>query len=390
MANILQEQNGKLTPEQRKIAKTIINVGRRKKESPRAMVTALITGIQESGLQNLPIGNESSGGWRQERAIYYPEPLNVKKNAVEFYNELKSVPKGSVGEEAQAVQRSAYPSAYQPHVKEAQEILKRLGPKSRRQKGAIPSDRTGATLAGRTPSEGDPMERTLASSQVPSQTPSFLATSLGKSAALQFINSKKDLSSISEFLSAKGSYQSEVKALKEQTQSLTQGKKPTEVRLTGKPPFNPKEELKLNKINPPGTSGHRLVNWADNVLGTNEGSPRQSKWAAAAGISPSTAWCSAFVAYGLRKEGYALPSDPAYSGSWLNWNQGQHIKSYKKAKPGDLLIFDWGDGGITDHVAIYAGHGQMISGNDSNNSVGKSSVPTGNIVGIVRPTKRRK
>src|SRR5690242_18234605 len=131
---------------------------------------------------------------------------------------------------------------------------------------------------------------------------------------------------------------------------------------------------------------NQFVRWTRSVLGTREGSGRQSRWAAAAGISPSTAWCAAFVAYGLRKLGIQPPSDPAYSGSWLTWSGGERVEGgIAHARPGDLLVFDWGDGGRTDHIAVYTGQGRMTSGNDSNNSVGSSSVPTGNIVGIVRP-----
>jgi cell wall-associated NlpC family hydrolase len=61
------------------------------------------------------------------------------------------------------------------------------------------------------------------------------------------------------------------------------------------------------------------------------------------------------------------------------------VGSLAQAMPGDLLIFDWGDGGITDHVALYAGNNKMISGNDHNDSVGESAVPAGALVGIVRP-----
>lgn len=389
MANVLQEQS-KLDPEQLKIAKALLRIGRKEHAGPRAVVTALVTGLQESGLKNLPIGAESSGGWRQERAIYYPDPTNVKHSAERFYKELKERGgSGSIGDEAQAAQRSAYPDAYQPHVGEAREILKMLGgyrggkadKNARTSPGA-----TGGRLAGRSASEGDSLGTSSASSPAGAQTPSFLSTSQGKAAALAFINNRNKPGAISEFISQKSAYQNAVKTLK----STALNVKPTEAHLEGKPTHTPEKELKLNQENPPGTSGSRLVNWADKVIGTNEGSPRQSKWAAAAGISPSTAWCSAFVAYGLRKAGYSLPSDPAYSGSWLKWNQGVHVKSYKQAKPGDLLIFDWGDGGITDHVAIYAGHNQMISGNNSDNSVGKETVPVGNIVGIVRPVKAKK
>jgi cell wall-associated NlpC family hydrolase len=130
------------------------------------------------------------------------------------------------------------------------------------------------------------------------------------------------------------------------------------------------------------------VQWAEAKIGTREGSGAESRWAQAAGISPTTAWCSAFVAAVLRASGVKnLPANPAYSGAWLSWKGGTnlHTTSLRQARPGDLLIFDWGDGGITDHVGIYTGRGQYVAGNNSDNSVGKAPVPTGNIVGIVRP-----
>jgi cell wall-associated NlpC family hydrolase len=387
MANVLQEQS-KLDPEQLKIAKTLLRIGRKEHAGPRAVVTALVTGLQESGLKNLPIGAESSGGWRQERAIYYPDPTNVKHSAERFYKELKERGgSGSIGDEAQAAQRSAFPDAYQPHVGEARSILKLLGGyggKNADKKSRTSSGATAGRLAGRTPPEGDRTQTGAASSPAAAHAPAFLSTSTGKAAALSFIQNRNKPGAISEFLSQKGTYQSAVSSLKTTAANI----KPTEAGLEGKPRHTPQEELRLTKEHPTTASGSRLVTWATKVLGTDEGTPRQSKWAAAAGISPSTAWCSAFVAYGLRKEGYSLPSNPAYSGAWLEWNQGKHVKSIKQAKPGDLLIFDWGDGGITDHVAIYTGHNQMIGGNNSDNSVGKSEVPVGNIVGIVRPSKK--
>lgn len=136
------------------------------------------------------------------------------------------------------------------------------------------------------------------------------------------------------------------------------------------------------------TDAGKFIKLATSAVGAREGGGREKKWAAAAGISATTAWCSAFISYFLQKVGIHPPSNPAYSGAWLDWSEGRKLPGgYKEVKPGDLLIFDWGDGGITDHVAAYIGGGRMVQGNDHNNRVSIASVPTGNIVGVVRPKK---
>ena len=53
-------------------------------------------------------------------------------------------------------------------------------------------------------------------------------------------------------------------------------------------------------------------------------------------------------------------------------------------KPGDFIIYDWGDGGITDHVAIYVGDNQIVQGNFGNR-VSKDAFSRSNVVGYVRP-----
>lgn len=356
MANVLQEQGGHLTPGQRHLALQVLKAGKRQGATRRQDIVALITGLQESGLKNLPIAAENSGGWRQEKAEFFPDPTNVTHSATRFFKELKSVPHGSVGEEAQAVQKSAFPGAYQPHVKEAQTILRRLLPLLEGAKG------------GTNPVRGAGPQKAAGGAKGRLNTNS----SQYKLAALDFIKSYKDNpeQALFNFIQAKH----ELSA-------------PTPLTNSAQAGFMGIKNPRAAERGPVNGSNAGLVRWAEMVEGTNEGSARQERWAKAAGIGPGTAWCSAFVAYGLRKQGYSLPSDPAYSGSWLNWKQGKKI-NYKNARPGDLLIFDWGDGGITDHVGIYIGHGQFIGGNNSANSTGRSSVPVGNIVGVVRPTKR--
>lgn len=130
------------------------------------------------------------------------------------------------------------------------------------------------------------------------------------------------------------------------------------------------------------------VEWASSVIGTKEGSGAQRRWAEAVGVSPAVAWCSVFIAAVLREAGVKdIPAEAAYSGAWLNWKGGTnlHTTNLAAARPGDLIILDWGDGGITDHIGLYAGNGEYIAGNNSNNEVGRGPVPTANIVGIVRP-----
>lgn len=134
------------------------------------------------------------------------------------------------------------------------------------------------------------------------------------------------------------------------------------------------------------TAREKYLRWAESTVGIVEGQGAERKWAAAAGISYSTAWCAAYISYGLTKLGLQPPISPAYTGSWLTWKGGERVPGgMKNAEPGDLLVIDWGDGGRTDHIGIYVGNGQYIAGNNSENKVGKSSVPTGNVVGVVRP-----
>jgi hypothetical protein len=117
-----------LTPEQKRVAKTIINTGKRVGASPKDIVTALATGLVEANLGNPASGDGTSVGWRQETSSSYPNVnrRNVKESAERFYSELKSAGSGSIGQRAQAVQRSAYPGRYGERVGEARAILKQL------------------------------------------------------------------------------------------------------------------------------------------------------------------------------------------------------------------------------------------------------------------------
>lgn len=135
-----------------------------------------------------------------------------------------------------------------------------------------------------------------------------------------------------------------------------------------------------------GEGGRRAyLDFLEDSVGKVEGSSWQKKLAAFLHNPWEWAWCSSLVAYGLIVHGgftrEDIPTNEEYSGMWLTWKNGERVSHVKR---GDLLIFDWGDGGITDHVATYVGDGLKIGGNE-HDRVEKDAVPWNYVVGIVRP-----
>lgn len=129
------------------------------------------------------------------------------------------------------------------------------------------------------------------------------------------------------------------------------------------------------------------LQYARKNIGVSTGSPQEVKWATQVG-GVTSPWCAVFASAVLKREGIEPPANPSYSGAFAeNWKGGTVLPTTElaKAKPGDLLIFDWGDGGQTDHVAFYAGNDKMLGGNQGAGEVSEDEVPAGNIVQIVRP-----
>lgn len=137
------------------------------------------------------------------------------------------------------------------------------------------------------------------------------------------------------------------------------------------------------RVSAPSSTGSDLASWARSQLGVKEGGRRQRYYASRLGLSASLPWCSIFVANGLKRQGKSLPSNPAYSGAWMNWRGGRRVKK-GSIRPGDLVIYDWGDGGRTDHIAVYEGRGRVIGGNQSN-AVTRAPARLGQAVAIIRP-----
>lgn len=115
--------------EQVENAAIIAEVGREEDMPDRAIVVALATAMQESGLRNLDYGDRDSlglfqqrpsQGWGTPRQVRDPEYASRK-----FYSKLRQVDgweRMRVTEAAQAVQISAFPEAYQQHVGDAERL----------------------------------------------------------------------------------------------------------------------------------------------------------------------------------------------------------------------------------------------------------------------------
>jgi hypothetical protein len=121
--------------EQRAVIRQIIGIGRKRGMPRQAILSALATGSVESRFRNLPGGDRDSEGWRQERAQFYRNPRNVRAAVNRYYDEWVADAKGrglSIGQQAQAVQQSAFPDRYQERVPLAKRLLSQNGGSSSR------------------------------------------------------------------------------------------------------------------------------------------------------------------------------------------------------------------------------------------------------------------
>ena len=122
-----------LTPDQAEHASTISAVAAREGLPPRAVVVALATAIQESKLHNLPDGDRDSAGLFQQRPSQgwgsYQQVTDPAGATSAFFARLVTVPdwqRLAVTDAAQAVQRSAFPDAYEQHTEESRILASAL------------------------------------------------------------------------------------------------------------------------------------------------------------------------------------------------------------------------------------------------------------------------
>ncbi|GFJ84955.1 hypothetical protein Phou_091350 [Phytohabitans houttuyneae] len=119
-----------LSGEQAGNASVIVATGERMRVPVRGWVIAVATALQESGLINIRGGDRDSLGLFQQRPSQGwgtpGQTMNPDYAARKFYERLLAVPgweRLPLTEAAQAVQRSAYPDAYQKHEARATAIV---------------------------------------------------------------------------------------------------------------------------------------------------------------------------------------------------------------------------------------------------------------------------
>ena len=122
-----------LTAEQASNVEAIAAVARDRGLPDRAVVIALATAQQESGLRNLDYGDRDSLGLFQQRPSQgwgTPEQVQDPVYAAgKFYDGLVQVPgweTGRLTEVAQQVQLSGFPEAYQKHQAMAEDLTAAL------------------------------------------------------------------------------------------------------------------------------------------------------------------------------------------------------------------------------------------------------------------------
>lgn len=131
-----------------------------------------------------------------------------------------------------------------------------------------------------------------------------------------------------------------------------------------------------------------MIHWAESATGTVEGSAKAERWGQKFGLNTvSQPWCANFTSNGLLRRGFSegeLPANPNYVPSFEEWaKEGKYASVVQgglaHAKPGDLLAFEG------EHIGIYKGNDEMISGN-SGNAVSVTSAEDGGLgVMVIRP-----
>lgn len=329
--------------EQLRNARIIIQVGQSMGMQQRDIRVALMTAMQESGLQNLNYGDSDSLGLFQQRPSQgWGTPGQVtdpQYAAKAFYSALKGISGRDdlrLTQEAQAVQRSAYPDAYAQWADDAAGLLQNLGFSGH----AAPQQQMTDEFAG-----FKAMTKAFAPSPITADLHSALAETSESAIGLGASTTPMDFSDLSDVMM---------------------------------PTYTDKGQwLKAAGVQGAGQGGwrHDFVDKVKQLIGV------PYVWG---GSDPSTGLdCSGLTSYAYKKFlGIDLPRV-----SYEQAGAGRRI-SLNNLKPGDLVFWDFGANGQNpqgaDHVAIYIGHGHIIEAPRPGESVQISQLYDTNLAWGVR------
>lgn len=144
------------------VARTILRVGSSMGMNQQQLLAGLAGGLVESGLRNVNYGDRDSLGVFQQRpSMGWGSPSQVRNPeyaAKKFFSELKKVWNDgrSIGQNVQAVQRSAFPDRYDQRLGDARQILRALGNDLGEGATPLPEGMIPVLGAGELPDEMDP------------------------------------------------------------------------------------------------------------------------------------------------------------------------------------------------------------------------------------------
>ncbi len=314
------------------------------------MIAALETGLVESTLRNLPGGDGSSVGWRQETASSYPNVnrRDVAGGARRFFEEAKGGNRrGTAGKLAQSVQRSAFPGRYDQVKGQAKDLQQWLKKEYKRGKGG----------------GGKPGGKGAYTTRKPDKvTPGIDRSEDRQQLKLSYLENRHDPDALLGLASG-----------------LKEAQDTPEVRIPGKVVHHAAVEASTDLSS--GDGGGRAVRFAKREVGTRESGNNAgaiTKYGGGAG----QAWCGFFVGHIAKQAGAKLTSRVAYvpnivsdaqsrSNGFKGWSKKAH-----DAHPGDFVVL------------FNSGHVEMVTKVHGDGSVstigGNTSIPGGEGVGKKR------
>lgn len=336
-------------------ARAIIAIGQSMGMSSRDIQIGLMTAITESQLQNLSWGDGSSTGLFQQTDAWGgtdAQHQNITWATTSFFTALRNLGSSrmsmSLGEAAQAVQRSAYPDRYQTHLAEAGALLGL--------KGQLPTGGAGGHI-----DLGDSASGGLGALGAPTgTTPQAAPGPIGLESTVPQADTGPTAIAAPQTQS--------INAL-----GLTDGA-PSPLGLGG----SEAAAAFMPTIPNMGAPGDPVSGLQGSASGAG-GDWRSKVTSIARGLAGIPyVWggtttqgfdCSGFVQYVYKQMGVNLPRI-----SYQQANYGQHI-ALADLKPGDLVAWDLSSRNPgADHIAIFLGNGLIMEAPRPGMSVQISSI----------------